>query len=1350
MGVQLEALQGESPRIVAIRAQVGQLLARQTGARRLPPILILGETGTGKGLLAGAIHQAGPRRDGPFVAVNCAAIPETLLEAELFGYERGAFTDARQAKPGLFQTAHGGTLFLDEIGLLPTALQSKLLTVLEDRAVRRLGSTRAEAVDVALVAATSVELKQAIGEGRFREDLYHRLAVISLELPPLRARGGDILHLADYFLARACADYGLPARALTPDARDLLVAYRWPGNVRELANALERVALLSVTDEITAAMLDFLVRTPADAAAVSAPPVPGSLDDALRGHVEAALRATGGNIRRTAAALGISRNTLRARMDKYGLRHPEAVLSSPPRPLPTIEGSVPTEWERRHLAFLRVRLLPSSTVDVARALEVIAEKVRSLGGRIEDSGPTGLMAVFGLEPVDNAPSHAALAALAIHNAAAHARTTSSASVDVVVSIDCDHHLVGRQGSTVNIAVDGKAATWPILEDLVAIDRPGAIVVTEAVVPFVTRRFVLERLRDPGRHAWVLLRRETAPVAWTRFVGRSSELAILRQASARAEQGHGQIVSIVGEAGVGKSRLLHEAVRPLHGWLVLSSGGASYATNTSYFPLVEALKSFCRVQDTDAAAEVRERVARSLPPGAGDPDLLMPPLLDLLGVLLPDDAFRAVDPALRRQRTHDALRQVFLAASVAQPLCLIVEDLHWIDFETQEVLDRLVNGVPTARVLLLLNYRPEYQHPWGNKTYYSQMRLDALPAESAGELLDVLLGEDPGLAPLKQRLIRRGNPFFLEETVRTLVETKVLDGPRGRYRLTQPVQAIQVPPTVQAILAARIDRLAPEDKRLLQVASVVGKDVPFALLEAIAELPDAALRRGLESLQAAEFLYETRLFPDLEYTFKHALTHEVTYGTLLQDRRKALHTRIVGAIERSYPDRLSEYVERLAHHALRGEMWEQAVPYLRQAGVKALRRSANREAVTCFEQALTALPHLPETRERLEQAIDLRFDLRTSLHLLGEFERIVGYLREAEGLARTLDDQRRLGQLSVYMCHNLWITGHPTEALAFGQSAQAISESLKDVPLQVTGNLYLSGACLGTGDYRRAEACLLKVLPLLEGDLGRERFGLAGFPAVIARAYLTFIFAHRGKFKEGVAHGQEGIRLAEALDHPYSLAFVCVVLAHLQITRGELSHAVGLLERGVALSREWNLTHHSVAHTGSLGYAYALSGRIAEGIPLLEHALSATETMGHGNLQPRFLVYLGEAHVLADRLEDALELAGRALTLTREDGQRGYEAWALRLLGEITARRDPPEYAEGHYRDALALAEELGMRPLVAHCHLGLGKLYRRTGTREQAQKHVATATTMYRDMGMTYWLERAEAAGTRVTGGSAS
>ena len=317
----------------------------------------------------------------------------------------------------------------------------------------------------------------------------------------------------------------------------------------------------------------------------------------------------------------------------------------------------------------------------------------------------------------------------------------------------------------------------------------------------------------------------------------------------------------------------------------------------------------------------------------------------------------------------------------------------------------------------------------------------MPAESAEDLLDALLGADRALEPLKRALIERteGNPFFLEESVQTLVETRVLEGERGAYRITKAPELWQIPATAQAILAARIDRLPIEEKRLLQTASVIGKDVPLALLHAIADVPEESIRRGLTHLQAAEFLYETSLFPDIEYTFKHALTHDVAYRNVLHDRRRLLHAKIVDAVETLYSERLTEQVERLGHHAFQGEAWEKAVPYLHQAGIRAQARSANREAVSCFEQALTALGHLPEARERQEQAIDLRFDLKSSLFLFGEFERILGHLREAEGLARTLDDQRRLGQMSVHMCHTLREAGYPTEALAFGQNAQAIAE-----------------------------------------------------------------------------------------------------------------------------------------------------------------------------------------------------------------------------------------------------------------------------------------------------------------------
>jgi tetratricopeptide (TPR) repeat protein len=463
--------------------------------------------------------------------------------------------------------------------------------------------------------------------------------------------------------------------------------------------------------------------------------------------------------------------------------------------------------------------------------------------------------------------------------------------------------------------------------------------------------------------------------------------------------------------------------------------------------------------------------------------------------------------------------------------------------------------------------------------------------------------------------------------------------------------------------------------------------------------------------------------------------------VLQDRRRALHARLVGAIAVLSPERMAEQVERLAQHAFRGELWEKAVTYLRHAGTKAIARSAYREAVACFEQALAALQHRPQTRETLEQAIDLRFDLRNSLFPLGEFERIVNCLRDAEGLARTLDDQRRLGQLSVHMCHNLWMTGHPTEALGFGQRALTIAESLEDVPLRVTGSLYLGAACLRTGDYRRAEELLLAVLRLLEGDLSRQRLGLAGFPAVMARFFLDWVYADRGAFEQGIDHGQQGIRLAERLDQPYSLAAMCSVLGHLHVARGELGQAVPLLERGVAVCRQWNLPFHLAQNTGILGYAHALSGRVAQGIPLLEEALIAIEAMGFGAFRAPFLLFLGEAYVHAQRLDDALASATRALTFAQERGQRGYEAWTLRLLAEIAIHGGPSGMApaEAHYGAALALASQLGMRPVVAHCHLGLGRLCCRAGKRQEAQEHFTIAASMYREMGMTSWLAKAEA-----------
>jgi predicted ATPase len=461
------------------------------------------------------------------------------------------------------------------------------------------------------------------------------------------------------------------------------------------------------------------------------------------------------------------------------------------------------------------------------------------------------------------------------------------------------------------------------------------------------------------------------------VGRDAEVEHLRRVLGQAGAGHGQVAAIVGEAGVGKSRLTYEFTHShrVQDWLILEASSVSYGKATSYLPVIDLLKGYFKIGDRDNHREMRDKVMgrvlgldRALEP-------LLPPLLALIDVPVEDAAWQTLDAPQRRQRTLDAVKRLLLRESQVQPLLVVFEDLHWIDGETQALLDSLLDSLGSARLLLLVNYRPEYQHGWGSKTAYSQMRLDALPAESAGELLEALLGDDRGLAPLERLLVKRGNPFFLEETVRMLVETKTLEGSRGQYRLTLPLQALQVPPTVQTILAARIDRLSPDDKRLLQTAAVAGKDVPFALLQAIAELPDEALRAGLDRLRIAEFIYESGLFPDLEYAFKHALTHEVTYGTLLQERRRILHAQLVGAIERLHADRLGEQIERLANHALRGELPDKAVHYLREAGVRSVARSALPDARVWFERALGVLEAQPPSHTTMELAFDTRLKLR---------------------------------------------------------------------------------------------------------------------------------------------------------------------------------------------------------------------------------------------------------------------------------------------------------------------------------------------------------------------------------------
>ena len=553
------------------------------------------------------------------------------------------------------------------------------------------------------------------------------------------------------------------------------------------------------------------------------------------------------------------------------------------------------------------------------------------------------------------------------------------------------------------------------------------------------------------------------------------------------------MALVAEAGVGKSRLVYELAHAHHldGWLVLECAAVSYGKAMSYLPVVNLFKRYFEIQDQDDLRAIGDKVTgkvlaldRRLEPTLPALPVLDVPVEPSVGSAQAA-AWLALAPAQRRQRILDALRRLLLQEAHRQPLLLIFEDLHWIDGETQALLNDLVASLGTERVFLLVTYRPEYAHGWSSKTYYGQMRLGLLSADRTMALLDALLGDDAKLGALKQLLVKRGNPFFLEETVRTLVETKVLEGSTGRYRLARPVDSIQVPATVQVMLAARIDRLPLEEKRLLHVASVVGKRVPLILLRAVAEMPEETLRSGLDHLQAAEFVYETGLFPDLEYTFKHALTHDVTYGTLLNASRRELHASIVNVIEALYGDRLGEHIEQLAHHALRGELREKAVSYLRQAALKSVERSALHDAKAWFEQALGVLQALPESQPMLRLAFEIRLELRPVLMQLGDAQQMVQRLREAEILADRLSDDRLRVRAGSFLTSIQAMLGELDKSLVTGIRALEIAGSLKDWKLNMPATISLGQVHYLRGDYGRTAELLTDSIAAIPADFDQR-------------------------------------------------------------------------------------------------------------------------------------------------------------------------------------------------------------------------------------------------------------------------
>ena len=995
-------------------------------------------------------------------------------------------------------------------------------------------------------------------------------------------------------------------------------------------------------------------------------------------------------------------------------------------------------------------------------LEQMIDAVHRFGGTVNQVMGDGIMAVFGA-PVahEDHALRACLAALTIHDSirqhAADPGPRTTFIPLVRIGLNSGEVVLRSIRSDVRLEYSAQGLVSHLAARMEQAAEPGTTLMTQGTFALV-QGFVVVSARDnlpikglaEPLSGWQLIGTETdqsrlaASLAiWgqSSLVGREHELRRLREISRTASSASGQIVALVGEAGVGKSRLTMELRRQneLSQWTVLVAQSASYAVRTAYFALGCLLRQYLSLDKTDTTEMACSKIeARLSGLNCSRPEMISP-LLSILDVETADQVWQSLEATVRRRRTVDAVKQLLLAESERQPLMLVFEDVHWLDAESERVIDALVDELPTRKILLVLVCRPEYQHRWADRDYYSHFGVRPLDTDEANTLLDDLIGNDASLDELKHELVARtgGNPFFLEEIVRSLIERRKLVGVRRAYRLGNAIERVSIPGSVQAVLASRIDVLPAQLKRLLQVAAVIGKDVPISLLEAVVDLAGEQLHSLMERLRQQELMYRTYSVSGPEYTFKHSLTHEVAYAELSQERRRLLHARVVEAIEQIHSGQVGQHVEDLARHALRGQVWSKAVQYLSQAGAQAAKRSAHHQALDCFNDALSALRHLPPDRANLEKGIELHFAARNSLWPFSEHSQILRHLAEAESLARIVDDKRTLGRVASFMIQHHRMAGSPVQALECAERALTIANELGDFELTIDTNFRAALACLNLGEFRRSDEFLRQNITTLDSGTPYLRSGQPGHPAVLSRAWLAVSLSEIGEFDDAIAHSMRAIAIAETLKDPYSLVSALFGYGATLLHRRQIDLAEQTLERASALCDQYDLPVLRRLVSSELGQLKTLQGQLSEAIPLLEQAVdrSGSSTMA------RFVFYLmrlGESYLLAGRDLDARNVCDDALDLSRKRSERGHEAWGLRLRAEINAHglACDPAAALDSFGMSLASSEALGMRPLTALIRLGRSRMLRQLGRNSEAHEDLTAARNSFVEQGMPVPYER--------------
>jgi class 3 adenylate cyclase/tetratricopeptide (TPR) repeat protein len=995
---------------------------------------------------------------------------------------------------------------------------------------------------------------------------------------------------------------------------------------------------------------------------------------------------------------------------------------------------------------------------------ILMDEIHKYEGTINQFTGDGIMALFGA-PVahEDHAQRACHASLAIQKAmqgyGEKVEKDYRVEFRMRMGLNSGPVIVGAIGDDLRMDYTAVGDTTNLASRMESLAQPGSVLVSKNIHRLVKDYFELKPLgklevkgKEEPQDAFELVKpskvatRIGASVAkgLTRFVGRRNSMAALTDAFDKVKSSSGQVVGIVGEAGVGKSRLLLEMrnVLPQDEYSYLEGRCIHFGGSMAYLPLLDILRTFFEIKEEDRESIIKKKMEEKILDLDEKIKGVLPPFQELLSLKVDDEEFRKLEPKEKRARTFEAIRDLMIRISQEKPLVLAVEDLHWMDKTSEEFLDYLVDWLANTPILLIALYRPEYTHQWGSKSYYTKIGVDQLGTESSAELVQAILEGDEMAPELEKLILNRaaGNPLFMEEFTHTLLENGSIERKDNQYILTRKASDIQVPDTIQGIIAARMDRLEDNLKRTMQVASVIGRDFAFSILQTITGMREE-LKTYLLNLQRLEFIYEKQLFPELEYIFKHSLTQEVAYNTLLLRRRKEIHENIGRAIESLYAERLEEFYEIMSYHFSNSGNTEKAYRYLRLSGEKAMGSYANTEALRLYKETLNVLDHQPDGEEKKRKELEIIRSMIPPMFYLMWPKDSLQILEKGERLSKEFGNARGLAEIyNAIALYYYNFRGDPLKATEYTENSFEQARKIEDIDLMAESAFGLCGSYWASGELSKIVDVASEVIRLLE-KTGKKSELFSGFPLYeILHSYWGASTAWMGNFDEAEELLKKGLQHSLKVDDLSPLAILELHYGSLYNLKGEGQKAIEHAQNCIKICEEGQFVNVLGIAWWMSGWGYLLLGELETAKNHIEKGFKIHSDAGRKSWVSGFYGTISMIHFDSGNLPDAKKWAEKSIDFAVKHNEKASEGCSRIWLGRILAKADISKRGEAEkcIRQGMKILDECRIRPFLTQGHLFLGELYVAAGQTERALEHLEKARNGFQEMGMDYWLAKTQ------------